>query len=217
MSEEGMDNHTAHDLDRAAVEQLVTPHVNGNGNGHGGPHLPEWVPPRTRDEADQAIIGLSNDIGLILAQLAEDQAAWCLRTGRAPSDYAAWRRRALFAKVHKEGQLRECKRVRTQLSANGVEADGGLSRGAPAELLAWCRLVVEAWLDGGTPVVEGRLGQALAGLAAYLDHVEAGGGHANGNGNGHHELNGSRVRPVAIEPGGGREPAARPTASEVAG
>src|SRR5882762_9522273 len=73
-----------------------------------------WSPPGSREEADQAILSLSNDIGLILAQLAEDQVAWCDRTGRSPAEYTGWRRRALFAKVHKEGQLRECKRIRTQ-------------------------------------------------------------------------------------------------------
>ena len=145
----------------------------------------EWVPPRTRDEVDQAILDLSNDIGLILAQLAEDQVAWCARTGRSPADYAAWKRRALFAKVHKEGQLRECKRIRSQLPlgsglAVGVGAVAGamdpepVGRPAVDALLARCRDVVETWIDGGDVSGDARLERALGRLAECLDRIETG-------------------------------------------
>ena len=140
-----------------------------------GAHAQEWTPPRTRTEADRAVIDLSNDIGLILAQLAEDQVAWCSRTGRAPSDYAAWRRRALFAKVHKESQLRECKRIRGQLGNGSGEAETWSARrdSGAAELLAWCRAIVDAWLDDGVGAVGGELGRTLVRLAEYLDGVDA--------------------------------------------
>jgi hypothetical protein len=103
----------------------------------------DWHPPTTRLEAEATILSLSNDIGLILAQLSEDQVAWCQRTGRSPYDYAAWRRRALFAKVHKEHQLRECKRIRFQLTDHAAEVDNAevlLSR-----LVAECHRVIDAW------------------------------------------------------------------------
>jgi len=125
----------------------------------------EWTPPATREEADQAILSLSNDIGLILAQLAEDQPSWCGRTGRSPADYAAWRRRALFAKVHKESQLRECKRLRTQLGSGGPEHDGLV------DLLARSREAVEAWLDAGATSGSAALDGALALLAEQLDRL----------------------------------------------
>lgn len=155
---------TAHDLIGMVV--AVTPPTNGSA------HPPEWIPPQTRDAAERAIVDLSNDIGLILAQLAEDQTAWCGRTGRSPADYAAWRRRALFAKVHKEAQLRECKRIRSRLG-NGSEPEGFVSA---AELLAWCRAIVDAWLDDGVGAIGGQLGNTLARLAEYLDGMEAAGG-----------------------------------------
>lgn len=124
----------------------------------------EWMPPATREEADQAILSLSNDIGLILAQLAEDQSSWCGRTGRSPADYAAWRRRALFAKVHKESQLRECKRLRAQLGSDN--GDRGV-----AELLARSREVVEVWLDGGASSGSVALDTVLALLAEQIDRL----------------------------------------------
>lgn len=159
-----------------AAPELV--HING------GVAVPEWSPPRTRWQADQAILALSNDIGLILAQLAEDQAAWSARTARSAADYAAWRRRALFAKVHKEAQLRECKRLRALLS-DGEDV---------GELLVWCHDVVEAWLDEGAPLSDRGLGRVLAGFAEYLDRIDA---------------SGARARPVTIAPGDGRDPVAR--------
>ena len=122
----------------------------------------EWIPPSMREEADQAILSLSNDIGLILAQLAEDQPSWCGRTGRSPADYAAWRRRALFAKVHKESQLRECKRLRGQLGAGD---------NAVVELLARSREVVEVWLDGGASSGSTELDTVLALLAEQIDRL----------------------------------------------
>ena len=183
-----MENQTVQDATTAALDERL-PHS----NGHGGPSIPEWSPPRTKDDADQSVIDLSNDIGLILAQLAEDQVAWSARTGRTPGDYAAWRRRALFAKAHKEAQLRESKRVRTRLTSGlGESESAGSLRESSAQLLSWCRLVVEAWIDEGH-AAEGRLGQTLARLAEYLDHVETLGG-----GNGEVTLGGIRARPVTL-------------------
>jgi len=203
MSEEGMVNQTAQTFAEAAAEQPP------NGHGPGGPAIPEWSPPRTRAEADQAVISLSNDIGLILAQLAEDQVAWCARTGRTPADYAGWKRRALFAKVHKEGQLRECKRIRTQLASTAIDPDDAATAlASAAELLAWCRLVVESWLDDGTPSTDGRLGQALARLAEYLDE------HDCRDPGGAMDLRGSQARPVRWERPMGREPAALPPSDD---
>ena len=132
----------------------------------------EWTPPATREEADMAILSLSNDIGLILAQLAEDQPSWCGRTGRSPADYAAWRRRALFAKVHKEAQLRECKRVRAQLSGGGFDEAVRGDRDV-LELLVRSREVVEAWLDGGASSGSTSLDGALSVLAEQLDRLPA--------------------------------------------
>jgi len=133
----------------------------------------EWIPPATRGEADQAIMSLSNDIGLILAQLAEDQLSWCGRTGRSPADFAAWRRRALFAKVHKESQLRECKRVRAQLTAGSIENDGVRGDHGVLELMERSRHVVETWLDSGAASGIVALDMALAVLAEQLDRLPA--------------------------------------------
>jgi hypothetical protein len=132
----------------------------------------EWIAPRTRDEADEAILGLSNDIGLILAQLAEDQAAWCARTGRSGMDYAAWRRRALFAKVHKEAQLRECKRIRAHLSS-GLENGSHRTVSRTDALMLRCRAAVLAWLDTGGLSSSALLDQALAALAEELDEIDS--------------------------------------------
>ena len=127
--------------------------------------MAEWMPPGSREEADQAILSLSNDIGLILAQLAEDQPAWCERTGRSPADYTAWRRRALFAKVHKEAQLRECKRLRAHL-VPARNLAGTVQ--VPPELVARCRDVLRAWaLVPDTPDLR-PLAQAIARLAELL-------------------------------------------------
>jgi hypothetical protein len=126
----------------------------------------DWQPPGTREEAEATIVALSNDIGLILAQLSEDQAAWCQRTGRSAFDYAAWRRRALFAKVHKEHQLRECKRIRFQLSEHVVEVDN--DEGALlARLTAECYRVIRAWRRAP------RQQPGDAGLDAALAHLAA--------------------------------------------
>jgi hypothetical protein len=133
----------------------------------------EWTPPANREDADQAILSLSNDIGLILAQLAEDQPDWCGRTGRSAADYSAWRRRALFAKVHKEGQLRECKRIRSQLSAGGGAEDAVRGDREVVELLVRSRDVVEAWLDGGATSGSVALDGALSVLAEQLDRLPA--------------------------------------------
>jgi len=135
-------------------------------------HVQEmWIPPATRHEADERIVDLSHDIGLILAQLSEDQASWCERTGRSPSDYLAWRRRALFAKAHKEHQLRDCKRRRTELPevlsrARDVEAESY----ALAELMRRSRRVVLAWKRAGDndPV----LAMAMSALASLLPEAD---------------------------------------------
>jgi hypothetical protein len=149
------------------------PHTNGS-----APWGQEWVRPRTRQDVDEAILALSNDIGLILAQLAEDQPSWCGRTGRTPSDYAAWRRRALFAKVHKEGQLRECKRIRTQLTSVQHEPEAERSQGrAIAILIARCHCVLDAWLAQGARLGVIRVDQSLRELAEALDDIDAGQAH----------------------------------------
>jgi hypothetical protein len=163
----------------------------------GGPGVVDWTPPRTREEVDQAIITLSNDIGLILAQLAEEQAAWCQRTGRAPIDYGAWRRRALFAKVHKEGQLRECKRIRAQLTGAAGEALSQTHADLVAGLVPLCRHVIEAWIEqGGTPVGT-QLDGALSDLAEFVDRLPA----ARSNGIGvEMAVRGRPERPVLLGP-----------------
>src|SRR5258706_14627841 len=155
-------------VNSSAAQSLAGVEHDGHGNGAGPP---EWVPPTSREEADEAVLLLSNDIGLILAQLAEDQLAWCARTGRSPTEYAAWRRRALFAKVHKESQLRECKRIRGRLAAGFAGAGGeagalSVNRGAVEELVALCREAVEAWLEGGGDNGRHRLGAGPGGVGS---------------------------------------------------
>ena len=129
--------------------------------------LPSWTPPRTRREADEHVLLLSNDIGLILAQLAEDEMSWCRRTGRTNLDYAAWRRRALFAKVHMERQLRECKRIRSLLSI--ADTDGAHAGEPGADLLVEaCRRVLEAW-DADRSDPQQPLDRALLHLAEVVE------------------------------------------------
>jgi len=129
----------------------------------------DWQPPSSREEAEASIVALSNDIGLILAQLSEDQAAWCQRTGRSPFDYAAWRRRALFAKVHKEHQLRECKRLRFQLMEHGPDAETADSSSvALGRLVAECHRVLAAWRRTPGNGHDTQLDGALAHLAEHL-------------------------------------------------
>src|SRR5258706_13797701 len=160
-------------VNSSAAQSLAGVEHDGHGNGAGPP---EWVPPTSREEADEAVLLLSNDIGLILAQLAEDQLAWCARTGRSPTEYAAWRRRALFAKVHKESQLRECKRIRGRLAAGFAGAGGeagalSVNRGAVEELVALCREAVEAWLDGGGDTGSPRVDAGLTRLGGAIGRV----------------------------------------------
>jgi hypothetical protein len=144
----------------------------GGREGHWTPAVPRfqdnWILPTTRHEADERIIELSHDIGLILAQLSEDQASWCVRTGRDPVDYLAWRRRALFAKAHKEHQLRDCKRVRAELSDQAVRTHGGDSMSARvlAELTARAHRVIGAWQRAECQ--DASLEAALADLAALF-------------------------------------------------
>lgn len=130
----------------------------------------DWVPPATREDAEEQILVLSTDIGMILAQLAEDTGAWCERTGRSAADHAQWRRRALFAKVHKEHQLRECKRVRVQLA--GQSADPEPHREpelSVSELASRSRCVVNAWACSASAGDRTALDSAVQHLADYLD------------------------------------------------
>ena len=149
------------------------------GWGEAGEHVAhrvheEWVLPRTRREADERILELSHDISLILAQLAEDQASWSGRTGRDAVEYLAWRRRALFAKAHKEHQLRDCKRVRAELAGrSSVAVEGGAASDALAELTRRCRVVIGAWHQG---LCENEaLEEALTELARWLAPLSAAG------------------------------------------
>jgi hypothetical protein len=132
-----------------------------------------WIPPATRHEADERIVELSHDIGLILAQLSEDQASWCERTGRSPSDYLGWRRRALFAKAHKEHQLRDCKRHRTELIEITSQA-GDVEAGtyALAQLMRLSRRVVLAWKRAGC--TDPSLATAMSALASLLPEADDG-------------------------------------------
>jgi hypothetical protein len=125
----------------------------------------DWVPPDTREGLDAAILELSNDIGLILAQLAEDHEDWCRRTGRDQADHAAWRRRALFAKVHKERQLRECKIARRHLALSSEVA----SDYAGGVLVSLCRRVLAVWGGGLSDGDRVELDAALAQLAGFLN------------------------------------------------
>lgn len=130
----------------------------------------EWHPPTTRDDAEAQIRVLSTDIGMILAQLAEDQSAWCDRTGRSPADHAQWRRRALFAKVYKEHQLRECKRVRAQMAGVSVEPEPAfVPEAAVPELARHCRRAVDAWRSAAPSGEYGALNTAMQRMADYLD------------------------------------------------
>lgn len=146
-----------------------------DGAANGGHRHPEWTPPQSREEVDEAVLNLSNDIGLILAQLAEDQISWCARTGRAPADYAAWRRRALFAKVHKEGQLRECKRLRAHFFGSADADRASTDHEPPPGLMDRCERVIRAWRTLGLPSGMDELSWALDDLARYLDGVAASG------------------------------------------
>lgn len=188
----------------SALQPVASAEPHGHGNGGSAP---EWVPPSTREGADEAILALSNDIGLILAQLAEDQAAWCARTGRSPAEYAAWRRRALFAKVHKESQLRECKRIRARVLGGGFSGEQEvlpLDRLAVVELVALCREAVEAWLDDGADTGSHRLDARLTRLAATVDRLAAAPATwGPGTGSAQHlAVAGLRARPVGADGGG---------------
>ena len=83
--------------------------------------------PTSATELDEFIAVLIDEIGIILVQLAESAEAWCARTGRSAPDYAAWRRRALIAKAHKEQQLRECKRRRRDVHQASGTPGGALA------------------------------------------------------------------------------------------
>lgn len=100
----------------------------------------DWVPPATREEAAQRIEELTNDIGIIQAQLAEHSDQWCQRTGLSLVQYMGWRRKALFAKTYKEGQLRQCKRLRASFPPSPYEDGSYISH-----LLALARNAVAAW------------------------------------------------------------------------
>ena len=147
-----------------------------------------WTPPATRHEADERIVELSHDIGLILAQLSEDQASWCERTGRSHSDYLAWRRRALFAKAHKEHQLRDCKRLRAELKDQsfGTQEGGQVVADAFAELIGRSRRVIGAWHQGLCE--NAALEEALTELARWLAPLPP--------------SNGPRPPELSVSPGG---------------
>ena len=129
----------------------------------------EWIPPRTRQEADQEIDRLLNDIGIIQAQLAETREAWCERTGLSFEEHAAWRRRAIFAKTFKEGQLRQCKRLR-QSWQEGMppahHADNGL--------LDLAHAVVDAWDNQRDDRDLQTLASAIAALRRHLAIIAGG-------------------------------------------
>jgi hypothetical protein len=134
-----------------------------------------WSPPADRHGAATVINELSHDITLILAQLAETAAEWCARTGRTEQDHAQWRRRALFAKAHKENQLRECKRLRQLFAAEQPAQESRASEvlGELEELRRLCKRAVAAWEGspiGATPL---DVGNALSALAAYLHEASA--------------------------------------------
>lgn len=131
----------------------------------------EWIPPRTRQEADQEIDRLLNDIGIIQAQLAETREAWCERTGLTFEEHAAWRRRAIFAKTFKEGQLRQCKRLRQSWLqvTPGLHADGTLLDLANAVVVSWD----EHMVDGGVQAVQA-LEAAIGALRRHLAIVAEG-------------------------------------------
>jgi hypothetical protein len=131
---------------------------------------PGWATPRSRQEVEERILLLSNDIGLILAQLAEDETSWCRRTGRTGLDYAMWRRRALFAKVHKERQLRECKQLRNHPLANEIP-DGQQHDFAVSNLLQACARVLAAWNPEPGGGLTRPLDRALQELAAVVENV----------------------------------------------
>jgi hypothetical protein len=122
--------------------------------------VPPWTPPATLAEAAELLASLTNDINLILAQLSEPRDAWCQRTGRSGVDYAIWRRRALLAKVHKERQLRECKRIRRRFSVNA-----GI---AHEELLSMCRRAISAWTPPTEDTTSTVLDDVLRELAEFL-------------------------------------------------
>ena len=132
-----------------------------------------WLPPADRLEAATMINELSHDITLILAQLAETPQEWCLRTGRTEQDHARWRRSALFAKAHKENQLRECKRLR-QLFAGDLAHDPNTCThaGQLAQLRKLCRRILLTWEGTATGTMPADLDVALAALAAELEEAE---------------------------------------------
>ena len=123
--------------------------------------VPDWSAPTSLMEASEAIAVLTNDISLILAHLSEHRDAWCQRTGRSAAEHAVWRRRALLAKVHKERQLRECKRIRRALSAEAELAYG--------ELRSICLHALEAWERPAAGMPATPLDGALLALAEHLD------------------------------------------------
>jgi hypothetical protein len=129
-------------------------------------------------ELDETIRVLVDEIGLILAQLAEGAEAWCARTSRSSTDYAIWRRRALLAKVYKEQRLRECKRRRHDLAAAGTSGDRFHTNGTNELLLVRCRAVLNAWDEEIVSPRASALGRALKALAECLDEHQSFAAHA---------------------------------------
>lgn len=142
--------------------------------GHGFVVDEQWSPPKDRAEASTMVNALSHDVTIILAQLAESSEDWCARTGRTEQDHARWRRRALFAKAHKENQLRECKRLRQEFATEDRSHDPKEEASALelGQLELLCRRVVTEWDQSAAVNVPRRLDGALAALAAYLRGTE---------------------------------------------
>ncbi len=132
-----------------------------------------WSPPADRFEAAAMINELSHDITLILAQLAETPQEWCTRTGRTEQEHARWRRSALFAKAHKENQLRECKRLRQLFSGDVAHDQITCTHSVElAHLRKLSRRVLRAWEGTATGSTPADLDAALADLAAELHGAE---------------------------------------------
>ena len=134
----------------------------------------DWIPPTSPRAAEDLIATLVSEVDFINLQLAEGRAAWCARTGRAPGEFAAWRRRAFLAKLHKDNQLREARRIRHQLLASAREAAPAHSAGREQTLSAACRRVLNQWDKSQVDPTRDALGRALAELALRLEgHSQA--------------------------------------------
>jgi hypothetical protein len=150
----------------ARASSLSSPRREDHSDRPGALHdTSHWAPPQTARQAADLVVTLTNEVSLILAQLAEAPAAWCRRTGRTLEEYQDWRQRALIAKAYKENQLRECKRLRHELGESG----DALAEGPLHDL---CVRLLVAWRRGGTGHNR-LLDEALLELADHLGvHIE---------------------------------------------